>query len=78
MSLRQWYAGQALTSPAGSVPAYGETYFQAIARDAFAQADAMIAHEEKERLEEQAKLGSVAETQWNLPKENPGGGTGIG
>ena len=51
MTLRQWYAGQAL---AGLMASFAGTDCvfpkpKDLARDSFVQADAMIAHEQKER-----------------------------
>ena len=47
MTLRQWYAGMALQSMA--IHQVGEIEENSIVEQAFAYADAMIAHEEKER-----------------------------
>ena len=52
MTLRQWYAGQALTSLPADVAAH---YPADVARYAFNLADAMIAHESRERREAEAK-----------------------
>ena len=44
MSLRDWFAGQALT---GLVAAYTEVSWHALAKDAYAIADAMLAQRNK-------------------------------